>query len=204
VPDARLVAAAAALLLCSQAPAAPAPDAVAPSADELMDALMWKRGPIGAPFDLIDQNGRRRTDVEFRGKLLLLYFGYTLCPDACPTDLKAIASAIDSLGPAGDGVQPLFISVDPQRDTVERLRGYASYFHPRLIALTGPERDIRELALAYKVHYARIPREGDAPAAIDHSGFVYLVGRDGNYLGFFPPGTPPDRMVEIIRPHLSR
>jgi len=204
VPEARLAAAVAALLLCTHASAAPGRDAALPSAAELMDALMWKRGPIGAPFDLVDQNGRHRTDVEFRGKLMLLYFGYTFCPDVCPTDLKAIASAIDALGAAAGSVQPIFITVDPQRDTAERLRGYVSSFHPRLIALTGSEHDIRELALAYKVYYARIPADGNAPYAIDHSGFIYLVGIDGNYLGFFPPGTPPDRMVEIIRPHLPR
>ena len=184
--------------------AAPAGQAAAPSAAELMDALMWNRGPIGAPFDLVDQHGRHRTDAEFRGKLLVLYFGYTYCPDTCPTDLKAISSAIDLLGPAGDGVQPVFITVDPQRDTVERLRGYVSSFHPRLIALTGSASDIRKLALAYKVYYAKVSAEPGQPYAIDHTGFIYLAGRDGKYLGFFPPGTPPGRMVEIIRQHLSQ
>jgi cytochrome oxidase Cu insertion factor (SCO1/SenC/PrrC family) len=173
-----------------------------PPAAELMDALMWNRGPIGGPFALIDQNGRRRTDTEFRGKLLVLYFGYTYCPDVCPTDLMAISAAIRLLGRVGNDVQPIFITVDPQRDTVERLRGYVSTLHPRLIGLTGSENDIRTLALAYKAYYAKIAAEHGEPYAVDHTGFVYLVGRDGKYLGFFPPGTPPDRMVEIIRQHL--
>jgi cytochrome oxidase Cu insertion factor (SCO1/SenC/PrrC family) len=175
-----------------------------PSAAELMDALMWNHGPIGGPFDLIDQNGRRRTDAEFRGKLLILYFGYTHCPDVCPTDLIAISSAIRLLGAAGNNVQPIFITVDPQRDTVEHLRGYVSTFHPRLIGLTGSEHDIRTLALAYKVYYAKVAAEHGEPYAIDHTGFIYLVGGDGNYLGFFPPGTPPERMVEVIRQHLPK
>jgi cytochrome oxidase Cu insertion factor (SCO1/SenC/PrrC family) len=175
-----------------------------PSAAELMDALMWNHGPIGGPFDLIDQNGRRRTDAEFRGKLLVLYFGYTYCPDVCPTDLIAISSAIHLLGPAGNNVQPIFITVDPQRDTVGHLRGYVATFHPRLIGLTGSERDIRTLALAYKVYYARVAAEHGEPYAIDHTGFIYLIGGDGKYLGFFPPGTPPDRMVEVIRQHLPK
>src|SRR5438045_5215228 len=83
------------------------------SAAELMDAVMWNREPIGGPFALTDQNGVRRTERDFRGKLMLIYFGFTYCPDTCPTDLQAIGLAIDRLGPAGDAVQPLFITVDP-------------------------------------------------------------------------------------------
>jgi cytochrome oxidase Cu insertion factor (SCO1/SenC/PrrC family) len=194
----------AALLFAAPGTLGSAEDAATPSAAELMDALMWNHGPIGGPFDLIDQNGRRRTDAEFRGKLLILYFGYTYCPDVCPTDLVAISSAIHLLGPAGDNVQPIFITVDPQRDTVEHLRGYVSTFHPRFIGLTGPEHDIRTLALAYKVYYENIAPAHGEPYAIYHTGFIYLVGRDGKYLGFFPPGTPPNRMVEIIRQHLPK
>ena len=165
---------------------------------------MWSNGHIGGPLDLVDQNGRRRTDAEFRGKLLILYFGYTHCPDVCPTDLIAISSAIRLLGAAGNNVQPIFITVDPQRDTVEHLRGYVSTFHPRLIGLTGSEHDIRTLALAYKVYYAKVAAEHGEPYAIDHTGFIYLVGGDGKYLGFFPPGTPPERMVEVIQQHLPK
>ena len=169
-----------------------------------MDALMWNRGPIGGPFELIDQDGRQRSDAQLRGKLLLIYFGYTSCPDVCPADLMAISSAVRLLGGAGDDVQPIFITVDPERDTTERLRAYVSAFHPRLIGLTGSERDIRAVALAYKVHYEKIVDPHGGPYAIDHTGFIYLVGRDGKYLGFFPPGTPADRMVEIIRQHLGK
>jgi protein SCO1 len=195
----------AAMLFCGALGSSASADETSnPSAAELMDALMWNRGPIGGSFTLIDQNGRRRTDTEFRGNLLVLYFGYTYCPDVCPTDLMAISAAIRLLGAAGDDVQPIFITVDPQRDTLERLRGYVSAFHPRLIGLTGSEHNIRTLALAYKAYYAKIAAEHGEPYAIDHTGFIYLVGRDGKYLGFFPPGTPPDRMVEIIRQHLPK
>jgi cytochrome oxidase Cu insertion factor (SCO1/SenC/PrrC family) len=205
VPRQRGAAALAAVMLFGVSGSmAPAEEAATPSAAELMDALMWNRGPIGGPFDLIDQNGRRRTSGEFRGKLLVLYFGYTYCPDVCPADLMAISSAIDLLGPAGNDVQPIFITVDPQRDTVEHLRDYVSSFHPRLIGLTGSQHDIRKLAVAYKVYYAKVATEHGMPYAIDHTGFIYLVGRNGKYLGFFPPGTPPNRMVEIIRQHLPQ
>lgn len=205
-PVAHLLGAAAltaALLFGAPATLGSAEEGATPSAAELMDALMWNHGPIGGPFDLIDQNGRRRSDAEFRGKLMVLYFGYTSCPDVCPSDLIAISSAIHLLGPAGNNVQPIFITVDPQRDTVEHLRGYVSTFHPRLIGLTGSEHDIRTLALAYKVYYAKIAAEHGEPYAIYHTGFIYLVDRNGKYLGFFPPGTPPNRMVEIIRQHLG-
>jgi protein SCO1/2 len=92
------------------------------SAAELMDAVMWNREPIGGPFALIDQDGKRRTDADFRGKVLLVYFGFTYCPDVCPTDLQEIGLAVDRLGPAGDAVQPIFITVDPARDTPEHLK----------------------------------------------------------------------------------
>ena len=101
-----------------------------------MDDLMWNRGPIGGPFALTDHRGKLRYDSEFRGKLLVIYFGYTYCPDICPTDLMAISQAIVALGTAGDMVQPLFITIDPERDTKARLAEYVPVFHRRLIGLT--------------------------------------------------------------------
>ncbi|HSP51086.1 MAG TPA: SCO family protein [Pseudolabrys sp.] len=174
-----------------------------PSAAALMDAVMWNKGPIGGPFALTDQDGRPRSDVDFRGKLLLVYFGYTYCSDICPTDLQAMSSAIDKLGPAGDAVQPLFIAVDPEHDTPDTIKLYVALFHPRLIGLTGSAREIKKVALAYKVYYAKAEREKKYDRLIDHSGFIFLVGRDGKYLGIFPPGTPADRIIDGIRPYLA-
>jgi cytochrome oxidase Cu insertion factor (SCO1/SenC/PrrC family) len=172
-------------------------------AARLMDDLMWGRGHVGGPFELIDQAGRTRTDRDFRGKLLLVYFGYTTCPDICPTDLAQIGLAIDKLGTAGDEVQPIFISVDPDRDTTKVLADYVPSFHPRLIGLTGTAAQIRAVADAYKAYYAKYQPEGGGIYLIDHTGFTYLMGRSGEYLGFFPPGTSADRMVEIMRQHLA-
>ena len=174
-----------------------------PSAARLMDDLMWNRGPIGGPFALVDHTGRLRSDTEFRGKLMLIYFGYTYCPDVCPTDLVAIAQAIDSLGAAGAAIQPIFITVDPERDTAARLAEYVSAFHPRLIGLTGAPEQIREVALSYKAYYAKVADVRGADYAVDHTGVIYLIGRDGQYLGFIPPQTPPDRLIEILRRHLA-
>lgn len=170
------------------------------SASELMDVLMWNRESVGGPFALIDHTGKPRTEADFRGKFLLIYFGFTYCPDLCPTDLQAIGLALDRLGKAGDTVQPLFITVDPERDTQQLLADYVPMFHPRLIGLSGDATSIRQAARAYKVYYAKVPTENGSDYTVDHSGYVYLMDRAGQYLGFFPPGTPPDRMVDVIRP----
>jgi protein SCO1/2 len=170
-----------------------------PSAAVLMDDLMWSRGPIGGPFTLTDHTGRLRSDTEFRGKLMLIYFGYTFCPDICPTDLMTIAQSLDALGEAGAAVQPIFITVDSERDTIERLAEYVSSFHPRLIGLTGPPQDIHKVALAYKAYYAKKENGSGEDYTIDHTGVTYLVGREGQYLGFVPPQTSLERLIEVIR-----
>ena len=114
-----------------------------------------EREPVGGPFALIDHTGTPRTDADFRGKLMLIYFGFTFCSDICPTDLQAIAGALDQLGAAGEAVQPLFITVDPEKDTPAQLKGYVALFHPRLIGLTGSPKQIRKVANDYKVYYAK-------------------------------------------------
>lgn len=199
----RLLTVCCALGLVLDAAKAVSADEAAPSAAVLMDALMWGQEPIGGPFELIDHTGARRTDADYHGKLALIYFGYTYCPDVCPTDLQAIASALDLLGEGGHAVQPLFITIDPERDTPEHLAGYVPLFHPRLVGLTGEADAIRRAARAYKVYYAKVVLPKLSDYAMDHSAFIYLVNADGEYLGFFPPGTSPERMASIIQPHLS-
>jgi cytochrome oxidase Cu insertion factor (SCO1/SenC/PrrC family) len=169
----------------------------APSAARLMDDLMWSRGPIGTGFALTDHTGAPRSRDDFRGRLVLLYFGYTACPDVCPTDLQAIAGALDLLGEAGEGVQPVFVTIDPATDTAEHLARYVPLFHPRLLGLTGSAAEIRRVATAYKAWYRAAP-----DGFFEHSGFVYLLGRDGDYLGFFPPGTSAARIAEVVREFL--
>ena len=169
------------------------------SAAELMDAVMWNREPIGGPFALIDQDGRRRTDADFRGKILLVYFGFSYCPDVCPTDLQEIGLAVDRLGAAGDAVQPIFITVDAGRDTPEHLKDYVAMFHPRFVGLTGDATALDAAARAYRVYYARVELE-KSDYTVDHSAFIYLMGRHGEYLGFFPPGTPADILVGTLKP----
>ena len=114
-----------------------------------------------------------------------------------------MASAIDRLGAAGAAVQPLFITVDPEKDTPEQLKGYVALIHPRLIGLTGDPRAIKRVALAYKVYYAKTDPTRKAGTEVDHTGFIFLVGPDGKYLGFAPPGTTPARLAEIISHSLA-
>ena len=178
--------------------------AAARSAAETMDILMWNREPVGGPFALTDHAGKPRTDRDFRGMLMLVYFGFTYCPDVCPTDLMAIGQALERLGPDADAVQPVFITLDPERDTAEHLAEYVPLFHPRLLGLTGSLDAIGTAADAYKVYFAKVTTGKNADDyTVDHTAYIYLMDRDGKYLGFFPPGTSAERMVEIIRPRLA-
>jgi cytochrome oxidase Cu insertion factor (SCO1/SenC/PrrC family) len=173
------------------------------SAAELMDVVMWGKEPIGGPFRLVDHTGTTRTDADFRGKLLLIYFGFTYCSDACPIDLQSIASALDQLGPLATAVQPLFITVDPETDTPAQLNAYVAQFHPRLIGLTGEPRDVRKVLAAYKVYAAKTAPGQRDDRNVDHSSLIYLVDGAGKYVGYLPPGTPADRMVEVVRQQLA-
>lgn len=173
-------------------------------AAQLMNDLMSGKAAVGGEFALTDAKGRRVALRDFRGKLVLLYFGFTTCPDVCPTDLAAIGKAIRELGGAGRQVQPLFVTLDPARDTREILGAYAASFHPRLVALTGNEAEVRRVAAAYKVFFEKVPVVGAAGYTIDHTAFTYLVDRGGKYVGIYPPGTPHDRWVELLREELRR
>jgi protein SCO1/2 len=155
---------------------------------------------IGGAFTLVDQNGVTRHPEDFRGKLMLVYFGYTFCPDACPTALQDMSRAIDLLGAKGEAVQPIFITIDPARDTVEQMKLYASNFHPRLIALTGTPEQVAEAAKAYRVYYAKgqSAAGGSEDYLMDHTAFIYLMGRDGKYLSHFPPGATAEQMAAAI------
>lgn len=159
---------------------------------------------IGGEFTLVDQNGVTRHAEDFRGKLMLVYFGYTFCPDACPTALQDMSRAIDLLGTKGEAVQPIFITIDPARDTVEQMKLYASNFHPRLIALTGTLEQVAVAAKAYRVYYAKGQSAvaGSEDYLMDHTAFIYVMGRDGKYLSHFPPGATAEQMAAAIEKRL--
>jgi len=172
-------------------------------AARLMNELMSGRGQVGGPFSLADQRGKPAGPAQWRGKIVLLYFGYLSCPDACPTDLAAIAAAIGDLGPMGSEVQPVFVTLDPSRDKPELIGRYAERFHPRFAALTGSEAQIKAVASAYKVYFEKVPQRDTDHYLIDHTSFTYVLDAQGNYAGFFPPGTSGARIAERVRAIVS-
>jgi cytochrome oxidase Cu insertion factor (SCO1/SenC/PrrC family) len=158
---------------------------------------------IGGAFRLIDTEGRERTPEDFRGKLMLVEFGYTFCPDVCPLGLQLFADVLDQLGPAGADIQPVFITLDPGRDTPEVLRSYANHFSPRIVALTGSREAVDAAAKAYRVYYKLgADRASNPNYLVDHSAILYVIGRDGKYLAHFTHETPPERVVALLRRHL--
>ena len=168
---------------------------------------------IGGPFNLIDHTGRAVADTDFRGKLMLVFFGYGACPDICSAELQNIAVALDFLGTKADAIATLFIPVDPERDTVEFLAGYVANFHPRLRGLTGQKAQTDAAAAAYRVFHAGTDAHSHADATapdhthkdarVNHSAFVYLMSRDGAYLTMFRAGADPQTMARMIASYIE-
>ncbi|MCR6629562.1 MAG: SCO family protein [Magnetospirillum sp.] len=159
---------------------------------------------IGGPFTLVDGDGRTVTDKDFRGKWMLIYFGYTFCPDVCPTSLSVVAGAMDKLAPAElDKLVPVFISVDPARDTPAVMKDYAAAFHPRMVGLTGSEEQVAAVSKAYKVYAARAKGADDSSYTVDHSSILYLVGPDGRFVSHFPHGTTADDLAAALKKTLK-
>ncbi len=143
---------------------------------------------IGGPFTLTEHTGKVVTERDFRGKFMLLTFGYTYCPDVCPTTLSKMATALDLLGEAATAVTPVFFSIDPARDTPEHLKEYVGFFHPRLRGLTGTPEQVAAAAKVFKIYYAKAKSEAGADAddyTMDHSALTYLIGPDGKFLTYF-------------------
>ena len=155
---------------------------------------------IGGPFTLTDQSGARVTSAGLIDGPTLIYFGYTFCPDVCPVDVAVMASAVDLLAEQGFGVTPVFVTIDPARDTSEALIYYAEAMHPELVALTGTAAEIKAAANAYRVYYERVDLEDSAADYLmSHSTFTYFVMPDG-LKALFRNGFPPEEMAgEIAR-----
>ncbi len=157
---------------------------------------------VGGPFELIDQNGGSRTDRDFRGRYMLVSFGYTYCPDICPTTLLNMSQALRRLetddAALAAKVVPIFVTIDPERDTVETLAAYAPSFHPALVALTGPPEHIAQVAKAYLVYYAKAPQESGEDYLLDHSSYIYLMGPDGAYVTHFSHLTGAGEIAENL------
>lgn len=154
---------------------------------------------IGGPFELVDQAGRTRTQADLKGKFALIYFGYTFCPDACPMALVAMAEALDQIGPLAARVQPVFVTVDPERDTVAQMAAYVAAVDERLWGLTGSAAQVAQAAKAYRVFFRKATPQGGGEYLVDHTSLVYLMGPDGAYRAHFTHETTPERMAEILR-----
>lgn len=160
---------------------------------------------IGGSFAMVDQDGNPFTQDDLKGHFSLVYFGYTYCPDVCPTALTAIAEALDLLGPDGDRVMPIFVTVDPERDTPEQMKMYVMHFHPRLIGLTGTLEQVAAMARAYRVYFAKVREENavtEDDYLMDHTAIVYLMDEEGKFRAHFPHGTDSTTMADKIRSYL--
>ncbi len=162
-----------------------------------LDVVATGAPDIGGAFELIDHTGRVVTQADFAGDFMLVYFGFTSCPDICPTAMQAVAEALDDLGDAAARVRPVLITVDPERDTPAVLADYVAHFHPRLVGLTGTPEQVAAAAQAYKVYYAKAPSDGDY--LMDHSTILYLMGPDGRYIRHFSHGDGADEIAAALR-----
>lgn len=153
---------------------------------------------IGGPFKLLGPDNIPITDKSFPGKWLLVFFGYTYCPDVCPATMINIADAIDALGPYAKQIQPLFITVDPARDTPSVLKDYTAHFGPHIIGLSGSANAIADVLKAYRVYAAARPAESGGPVLFDHSAIIYLMAPTGAYATHFNPSMTGKEMAAKI------
>ena len=155
---------------------------------------------VGGPFTLTDHNGREVTEKTFLGKYMLVFFGFTFCPDVCPTELQVITAALDQMGPEADAIQPVFITVDPERDTPEVLKAYVGNFGPRLLGLTGTPEQVAAAAKAFRVYYAKVKNSGSAADyMMDHSTIIYLMGPDGRFAKHMTYTTDAAKLAEELK-----
>lgn len=163
-----------------------------PAPQDGRQATQTGEAAIRSEFTLTDHTGDRVTEADFLGRWQLVFFGFTYCPDVCPTTLAYMASVLDTLEATADRIAPLFITVDPTRDTPEVMADYVSAFHPKLVGLTGSEEDVAAAADAFRVYYERL-EEGSAPDGylMAHSGHIYLMTPDGRFETAFREGDQP-------------
>ena len=146
---------------------------------------------IGGPFSLTDSSGKRVTDKDFRGLDMLVFFGFTSCPDICPASLQLMSTVLDKLGPKADRITPIFITIDPERDTAPKLDEYVKHFSPRIVGLSGTPEEIAAAAKAYRVYYNKVPNKAvPGDYTMDHTGIIYLMDANGDYVTHFTPATP--------------
>lgn len=173
--------------------------------------MVWSDGDdhsgaamIGGAFTLTDHDGRVVTDADYRGRFMLVFFGYTFCPDVCPTALGVVAGALDKLPPADAArIVPIFVSVDPERDTPDTMKDYVNAFHPAMVGLTGTPEQLAPVMKAYKVYAAKAAGATPEHYTVDHSSILYLMGPDGRFVAHFTHGATADDLVAGLKKHLD-
>ena len=154
---------------------------------------------IGGPFTLVNQDGVTVTEADFKGRYMMIYFGYTYCPDVCPTALSAMGDALDIMGAKADIITPVFITIDPERDDTEAMKMYVENFHPRLVGLTGSVDQIKAAAKSYKAYFAKVgDGYNDDDYTMDHSSITYLMGPDGKFITHFGHGVEAEAMAKKL------
>lgn len=179
------------------------PDQLAAGPGMVRAGASFEEAP-GGPFALTDHHGTAVTEQDYRGKFVLISFGYTFCPDVCPTTLFGISQVLDLLGEDAARVQALFVTIDPERDTVAVLAEYVANFHPGIVGLTGTAEQIRAIAEAYGVRYQKVASpEAGGDYLMNHGAAIDLMGPDGNYLASFPYIVPAEQLAAVIRDYID-
>jgi len=174
------------------------PTSDSPTAQENNRAL------IGGPFTLVDHTGKTVQETDYAGKYMLVYFGYTFCPDVCPTDLQAIADSLDMLPEeVTKKITPLFISIDPERDTVDIMKQYIGLFHPQLIGLTGSVEQVNLAKKSYRVWASKEENDGSSDYLVNHTSYIYLMDPDGLYVTHYRHGVLPNDMAASLRENIK-
>jgi protein SCO1/2 len=162
-------------------------------------SVVTGQADVGGPFRLTDQTGKTVSDADFRGRYMLIYFGYSFCPDVCPTTLAVMAQALDKIGPErARRVIPIFITIDPERDTPKVLADYMKAFGPSFVGLTGSEAAIKDAEKKYRVYAVKKPLDKGG-YGMDHSSVLYLMGPDGKLISFYDEAVPPDELAKELR-----
>ncbi|KAF9283418.1 Cu-binding protein [Mortierella alpina] len=171
------------------------------------ESMTYGKPKIGGPFSLIDHNGVRTTNEDFKGRYMLMYFGFTHCPDICPEELDKMAEVLDTVNAdpeIGNVITPIFITCDPQRDTVAEVNEYVKDFHKDLIGLTGSMEEVGRVAKAYRVYFSKPPKVADGEDyLVDHSIFFYLMAPDGSFVDCYAKDHTAEHVSQSVKDHIQ-